>query len=260
VQWIFQQFIRGSYEREIASELNRRHTSTKTGRPWNGPLIGRILRNECYIGNLLYNQTSSRLRDKRVKNPPLLWVRCEGCIEPIIDHRIFLQAKKIIKERRVSLSEEEMLKRLRVTLMKKGKLSPQIINETVGLPCTAILMQRFGSLREAYRLIGYTSPRDCEYIESRKGWAAVAARLANELAVKFQEHGGQTSIDGDHLTVSGLQTSHFESLAGFMIATPGMRRTGGFSVRSCLPDGLWRSGWLHKTKKFWIICCCPLRS
>jgi hypothetical protein len=100
---------------------------------------------------------------------------------------IFLKAQKIIKERRVSLSEEEMLKRLRVTLMKRGKLSPQIINEAVGLPCTAILMQRFGSLRETYRLIGYTSRKDCKYIEARQGWAAINAKLMSELAVKLQK-------------------------------------------------------------------------
>jgi hypothetical protein len=83
--------------------------------------------------------------------------------------------------------------------MKRGRLSPKIIDETVGLPCTATLMQRFGSIRETYRLIGYTSRRDCEYIESRKGWAAVNAGLANELAARFQERGRKTAIDSESL-------------------------------------------------------------
>ena len=38
-------------------------------------------------------------------------------------------------QRRVDLSEEEMLARLRRTLMKEGRLSPAIINKTIGLPC-----------------------------------------------------------------------------------------------------------------------------
>jgi len=209
VRWIFQEFLKGTYEWAIARELNRNGTPTNTGRPWNGPMIGRMLRNECYIGNLIYNRRSGKLREKRVKNPAPLWVRCEGCIEPIIAHAIYLRVQKIIRERRVSLSDEETLKRLRITLMKRGRLSPKIIDETVGLPCTATLMQRFGSIRETYRLIGYTSRRDCEYIESRKGWAVVNARLANELAARFQERGRKTAIDSECLVVDGLANVSF---------------------------------------------------
>ena len=56
-------------------------------------------------------------------------------MEPIVEQDVFLRAKKVIQDRRVELSEEEMLTRLRKTLMKKGKLSPAIIDETIGLPC-----------------------------------------------------------------------------------------------------------------------------
>jgi hypothetical protein len=97
----------------------------------------------------------------------------------------------------VSLSEEEMLKRLRLTLMKRGKLSPKIIDETIGLPCKTIYMQRFGSLRETYRLIGYTSKRDCDYIESRRGWAAVNAKLAAELLAEITKLGGSAAPEAD---------------------------------------------------------------
>ena len=159
VRWIFKQFLQGECGRAIAHELNQKGTPTNTSRPWNGPMITRMLRNECYIGNLIYNRRSTRLREKRIYNPPDLWTRCDGCIEPIIERKVFPRAQKVIKERRVSLSEEETLKRLRITLMKRGKLSPKVIDQTVGLPCTATLTQRFGSLRETYRLIGYTSKR-----------------------------------------------------------------------------------------------------
>jgi hypothetical protein len=134
-------------------------------------MIGRLLRNENYIGNLVYNRRSCKLMENSTYNRPELWIRSEGCVEPIIERDLFLRASRIIKERRVDLSEEEMLKRLRKTLMKEGKLSPAVIDATVGLPCVATYRKHFGSLREAYRLIGYASKRDCEYIESRQGWA-----------------------------------------------------------------------------------------
>ena len=47
-----------------------------------------------------------------------------------------------------------MLARLRRTLMKEGRLSPAIINKTIGLPCHQVYIAHFGSIRNAYRLIG----------------------------------------------------------------------------------------------------------
>jgi DNA invertase Pin-like site-specific DNA recombinase len=196
VRWIFEQFLRQKSETALARELNRMAVPTSTGRPWNRTLIGRLLRNENYIGNLVYNRRSFKLRERRKYNPPELWIRSEGCVEPIIERDIFLRASKIIEERRVQLSEEEMLARLRRTLMKKGKLSPAIINDTVGLPCVATYMQHFGSLQNVYRLIGYTSTRNCEYLESRKGWAELNAKLAAQAADGIKKAGGRYTFDG----------------------------------------------------------------
>ena len=146
--------------------------------------------------------------EKKTLNPPTLWIRSEGCIEPIIDREVFLRTQKIIKERRVSLPEGEMLKRLRLTLKRKGKISPKIIDQTVGLPCKTIYMQRFGSLRETYRLIGYTSKRDCEYIESRQGWADVTAKLTTELLEEINKTGACT-LHSDCLRVNRTVSVNF---------------------------------------------------
>jgi DNA invertase Pin-like site-specific DNA recombinase len=196
VRWIFEQFLRQKSETALARVLNRMAVPTSTGRPWNRALIGRLLRNENYIGNLVYNRRSFKLRERRKYNPPELWIRSEGCVEPIIERDLFLRARKIIEERRVELSEEEMLARLLKTLMKKGKLSPAIINDTVGLPCVATYMQHFGSLQNVYRLIGYTSTRNCEYLESRKGWAELNAKLASQVADGIKKAGGRYTFHG----------------------------------------------------------------
>jgi DNA invertase Pin-like site-specific DNA recombinase len=196
VRWIFEQFLQRKSETAIARHLNRKAVPTSTGRPWNRSLIGRLLRNENYIGNLVYNRRSFKLREKYKYNRPELWVRSEGCLEPIIERDIFLRARKIIEERRVQLSEEEMLARLRRTLMKKGKLSPAIIDDTVGLPCVATYVQHFGSLQNVYRLIGYTSTRNCEYLQSRKSWAEMNARLAAQAADAIKKAGGRCTSDG----------------------------------------------------------------
>jgi DNA invertase Pin-like site-specific DNA recombinase len=211
VRWIFQQFEQRKSETGIADELNRKAVPTSTGRPWNRALIGRRLRNENYVGTIVFNRRSRKLKDILVYNPPDLWIRSEGCIEPIVERDVFLHAKKIMVERRVEVSEEEMLARLRRTLMKKGKLSPAIINGAVGLPCVKTYMDHFGTLREVYRLIGYTSGRDCDHIDSRQRWTDLIAKLSAQLVDALQRKGGQFAINDrrDCLLVNGTESISF---------------------------------------------------
>jgi len=162
VRWIFQSFLRLKSETPIAAELNRKAIPTNSGRRWGRALFNRILRNENHVGNLVYNRLSRKLGEKKITNSPDLWVRSEGCVDPIIEMDVFLKAKKLLGECRVQVAEEEMLARLRRTLMKERRISPALINDTVGLPSTASYRKHFGNLRNVYRLIGYTSKCSCE--------------------------------------------------------------------------------------------------
>jgi DNA invertase Pin-like site-specific DNA recombinase len=190
VKWIFNEFLKVKSEITIARRLNRAAIPTGTGGLWDGSLIGRMLRDERYIGNLIYNRRSHKLSEKLVPNPPDVWIRSEGCIEPVVELDVFLKAKEIIEQRRPNLSDEEMLSRLRRTLAKKGRLTPTIINETAGIPSWTVYCRRFGSLRKAYASIGYTSSRDCSYIDSRQTWADLTAKLTSQVAVGIEKRGG----------------------------------------------------------------------
>ncbi|WP_454645608.1 recombinase family protein [Bradyrhizobium liaoningense] len=66
------------------------------------------------------SQVATEHRDQSAEE----WLRSEGCIEPIIDREVFFSVGKIIEERRVDLLEKEMLVRLRRTLLREGRLSP----------------------------------------------------------------------------------------------------------------------------------------
>lgn len=195
VRWIFEKFIESQSETAIARDLNRKRIPTHTGTPWSRASIGRILRNENYIGNILYNRRSFKLRDKRVNNPPELWIRSEGCFDAIIPRETFQRAQKIIASRRVDLSEPEMLLRLRKTLAKRGKLSPVIINGTPGLPCTATYMGHFGSLREVYRLVGYMPRRNYDYLETRLKCSSLINELIDRVAARIGKTGKHRGFD-----------------------------------------------------------------
>ena len=183
VRIIFDQFVNGrkSYS-DIRRQLNDAGIANHNGRPWTDGMIPTILANENYIGKTIYNRTSRRLGQKLVKNPDHAWVRGAAAIEPIVDPGIFARAQKLLAERRVEVSEDEMLLRLRLALRRRGKLNSRIINTTLGLNHVSSYVKHFGSLRKAYALIGYVSSRDCDWIDTREFWAAEQARHATELA------------------------------------------------------------------------------
>jgi len=110
----------------------------QNGRPWTDIMIEAILKNENYVGNLVYNRTSRRLGQKLVNNPHHLWVRSAAAVDPMVDQDLFARAQKIMAERYISIPEDEMLRRLRLTLARKGKLSDGIIRNTAGLPSTNV--------------------------------------------------------------------------------------------------------------------------
>src|SRR5262249_18411633 len=117
VRWIFEEFVRVKSEEKIARKLNQGKVPTDSGRPWNRGKIARLLENETFIGNLAYNRQTQKLGAKTVNNPSALWIRTEGCVEPIIRRELFLRVREMRRERHVEISEGEMLTRLRRVLM-----------------------------------------------------------------------------------------------------------------------------------------------
>ncbi|MCA1382709.1 recombinase family protein [Bradyrhizobium sp. BRP23] len=213
IRCIFDQFVhaRRSYS-EIRRDLNDANIGSHNDRPWTDRMIPTILSNENYIGNTIYNRTSRRLGQKLVKNPSHAWVRGAAAIEPIIDPDIFTRAQKLLAERRVEIPEDEMLMRLRVVLRRRGKLNSRIINTTLGLNHASSYVKHFGSLRNAYSQIGYVSPRDCDWLDTRKYWASEQARHANELAEVLRADAGlqpELAQDGIALDVNGARLVSF---------------------------------------------------
>jgi DNA invertase Pin-like site-specific DNA recombinase len=206
VRRIFERCLEGGSYVQIARELNQQKIATGTGRPWRGPFVTHILRNENYIGNIVYNRQSHKLGTRKVPNPAGAWIRTEGCLAPIVEPDVFERVQRIVRDRRIEIDETEMLSRLRRTLHKKGRLSQTIINSTSGLPHTDTFIKHFGSLRNAYRLIGYTAAeRDWSYLDSKQAWAEVRINFAQEVAVGFEKLGRRIAKGsaGDHLYIDG---------------------------------------------------------
>jgi hypothetical protein len=57
-------------------------------------------------------------------------------VDAMVDQDLFARAQKTMAERYISIPEDEMLRRLRLTLARRGKLSDGIIRNAAGLPST----------------------------------------------------------------------------------------------------------------------------
>lgn len=200
VRRIFDRFVKGHLtETKIARELNL-GGALNQGRPWTCSKIHYLLQNDNYIGTNRYNRQSSRLRTVRKENPPADWIKKEGAFEPIVGKAIFAKAQQMLDDRRHrwGVSDEEMLKRLRVLLHRKGRLSRDVINETEGIPGSTAYLTRFGSLRNAYRLIGYSPKRKYEYVESRTVRRDMIKDLVLKVAGALAKSGEDVRVDQVH--------------------------------------------------------------
>ena len=65
VRWTFEAFVNeGKRATEIGRLLNQRGILSPSGRPWTEVKIRNLLRNENYVGNLVYARRSMKLMGK----------------------------------------------------------------------------------------------------------------------------------------------------------------------------------------------------
>jgi DNA invertase Pin-like site-specific DNA recombinase len=210
VRWMYRSFAKeGKLESEIANILNERRITTDLGRPWTRGTVHQVLINEKYIGNNVWNRGSFKLKRRRVRNSPNMWIRAEGAFEPIIDRSLFETAQAIIRERSHRLSNDEMIAALQNLLQDRGYLSGLIIDETERLPSSSAYQSRFGSLLRAYELVGFSPDRDYRYIEINRALRRMHPNIVAEVIAGIEQEGGSVKQDPatDLLTVNGEFTA-----------------------------------------------------
>ena len=210
VRWMYRSFVKeGKQEREIAGILNGRGIKTDLGRPWTRGTVHQVLINEKYIGNNVWNRGSFKLKRKRVRNSPDMWIRAEGAFKPVVERSLFETAQTIIRERSHKLSNEEMITALQQLLQDRGYLSGLVIDETERLPSSSAYQSRFGSLLRAYELVGFTPDRDYRYIEINRALRRIHPHIITDVIAGIEQAGGSVRQDPatDLLTVNGEFTA-----------------------------------------------------
>jgi len=143
--------VKALNERKVPIEPEARLSSPR----WTRKRVREILTNAKYAGANVYNRVSSKLSQTKTKNQALNWIRLDDAFKPIVSRALFDQTQKVRQARAERLTDEQILECLRDLLRREGKLSHAIINRDPESPCHATVSKRFGSMRAAYRLVGY---------------------------------------------------------------------------------------------------------
>ena len=165
VRRMYRRFIDDHWnEQAIADELNTEGWKTDADQPWTRGTVHQVLTNEKYVGHNVYNRTSSKLRQRTVRNAPEQWIRCERAFDAVVSMEWFEAARALIALRAQRFDDVQMLDLLRDLLHRSGTLSGLLIDEQEGMPSSTAYGTRFGGLIRAYALVGFTPDRDYRYL------------------------------------------------------------------------------------------------
>jgi DNA invertase Pin-like site-specific DNA recombinase len=201
VKRIYHEFVEGGLsESEIAVSLNAAGKTTDRGNAWTRGTVHQILINEKYVGHNVWNRTSFKLKQERVRNPPAAWVRADNVFVPVVDCLMFEAARQIILARSYRMSDTEMLDALRRVLLRNGYLSGIVIDEASGCPSSSAYSSRFGSLLRTYDLIGYTPYRDYRYVEVNRRLRELHPDVVSQAVQAMKDSGASVVRE----SISGL--------------------------------------------------------
>jgi DNA invertase Pin-like site-specific DNA recombinase len=222
VRRMYHMFVEGQSEREISDTLNAEGLQTDRNRPWTRGAVHQVLTNEKYVGDNVYNRTSFKLKKRRVRNPPDMWIRSNGAFTPIVQPTLFEAVRRIVQDRARRFSNEELLDRLATLLKATGWLSGLIIDERDDMPSSSVYRTRFGSLIKAYELVGFSPGRDFDYIEINRLLRRLHSDVVQETVRTIGTSGGSAHIDPD----TDLMVVNDEFTTSIVIARCSMSATG----------------------------------
>ncbi len=154
VQTVFRWFAHNQVApTHITRRLNGKRIPNPRGNSWTTNNVFKLVKSESYIGNLVFNRSTSKLSSKRRSNPCHMWQGGRG-FEPIIESNLFAAAQSIFADR-WTFTEGELLNYLTAALCVHGRLSSHIITTRKCGPSITVYYMRFGKLSNAFSAIGY---------------------------------------------------------------------------------------------------------
>lgn len=168
VQRIYRMFVfAGMSRRTISRVLAAEGLLATQGAPWTRSRVHEVLTNEKYAGVQAFGRHGGRLL--KAKRPPEAWARADLRFAPMVSRATFAAAQLHIARRIRLQSDDAMILGLSRLLGEAGHLSRVLINQDDRIPCAQTYQNRFGSLLEAYRRVGYAPGERARAASARYG-------------------------------------------------------------------------------------------
>jgi DNA invertase Pin-like site-specific DNA recombinase len=201
-------------EREIAKRLNDEGLPWSGSSPWTRMCIRHILTNPKYIGVSVYNRTSFKLHKTFVHNPRKDWIWRTGAFEAIVSEHQFEQARTIATSRVRTVSTQHLLDSLRALIKREGRVSERLIESIDGMPSATTYINRFGSLRNAYKQVGWKPTQQQRFISLNATVSDQRSKLIAQILVDFSALG----LCVDHDKNKCLFTTNCGIVISFVVA------------------------------------------
>jgi DNA invertase Pin-like site-specific DNA recombinase len=226
VRGIYRMFV--EQRRSIAyimRDLNRRGIMREGGTTWKYGTVRKILVHPKYTGCHVYGSTSTKLCTPSVKVPQTDWIVAPAAFEAVIDQATFDASRRVQSTLTGRQTNEVLLTQLRRLLAAKRRLSQSIINQSRTVAAASTYCRRFGTLRQAYELIGYGRPEDFRHpLDLRRRTQALRQRLIGQIQGLFPDEvsivrrGGRwrNLIQIDNFTVSIRTARALKTKAGIV--------------------------------------------
>jgi len=157
IRTIFELAAKGRQSpRRIAEELNRRRIKYIGGKRWNMLNVYLILKNEKYTGSNVWGKTNKSFNRCATRLPRSAWVTKPNAFVPLVSAEQFACVQRLMQVRNYKASKPDSyyLGEMKKVLRRKGKLSQKLLKKR-GVFDHRAFVRRFGSMKQAYELIGY---------------------------------------------------------------------------------------------------------
>lgn len=157
VRRIFSLFVDHQLPRQrIVRLLNAEGLRSDNGAQWSWTRLNWTLTNPAYVGDYVFGKTRARLGSGRTAMPRETWVRIDDAFEGIVERLVFEAAQALMAAEITRRSREDIIELLRAVLAEHGFLSTRLLARIKWAPKCHAILNRFGSVGEAFAAAGYT--------------------------------------------------------------------------------------------------------
>lgn len=206
VRWLFQQSAAGVDSNAIVRRLNAKGTLNQHGRPWSLSGMRQLLDDERYIGTSVFARTTQAIGHPRGACTPEREVRVAHAFEALVPDALFWRAKAVREARARKLTDAEMLEAMRGVWRQYGRVTSRLLDHDPVAPTAQSYLRRFGTLRAAYRQIGYHQDRGITYGDTRERIRPWRLSILHLLMEQLRDAGSSVERDDWILRIDGVWT------------------------------------------------------